>query len=355
MRSRICVSTRALTRVLNHVLSRAHSHFSVPRLLTLFTLALACAPSHPQSSQPADTQTASAVSRAALEFPDKQDVLRRIAVFEDFARNANSLHIDHQDLIKVYKNLGVLYELAGTFPKSVAATERVIDLMKDGPQNELAEQYNVLSSIHGLMGDVRQSEKDEMHALAIREKIGDPVGIALTWTDIAGLYCQENHYKKALEFAQKSYDVLASHAGMDPTNHVAVLQTFAFALCGTHQCSKGVPVMKTALEESKSAFGPDSLSAAAQGFALGYVYWKNGDTAKAAEMMRVSLALMKTYIGWGAPLYVNSMKQYAQFLHQAGEPEEARNTESEIHTIQSMVDARTLTTRGAEFLSPGKH
>lgn len=345
---------RLRIRVFNRALS--HRCSLLYCFLAFLSMAVACAALDAQSSETAGAQTLSDVSsQRSPEFPDKREVFRRIGVFEDLARNANSLHIDHADLIRVYKNLGILYDLAGMFPESAAATRRLIDLIKDGPQNEVAEQYNILSTIHGLMGDLRQAEKDETKALTIRERIGDPLGIALTWSDIAGLYCEEHHYKKALQFAQKGYDVLGNRTDMIPFNHVAVLQTEAIALCGAHQCRNGLPIMQRALEESEAAFGPNSLSAAAQGFALGWVYWKNGDSTEAAEWMRTSLALMKSYVGWGAPVYVNSMRQYAQFLHQAGERDEARNAESEIHTIQSIVDARTLTTGRTEFLSPEKH
>lgn len=345
VRLRICV--------FNRVLNCARSSSPLCCLLALLIVAAASVASHAQSGETASAQLVAASPQSVHDVYDKQEILRRMTALEDLARNAKSLHLSQQDLIKVYKNLALLYDLSGMIPHAVAATQQAIALMKDGPQDQLAEEYNILSTMHGLAGDLRQAEKDEKDALAVREKIGDPLGTALTWTDIAGLYCEEHHYEKALEYAQKSYDVLANHTDMKPTNHVAVLQTMAFALCGVHQCSKGVPIMKAALEESRSAFGPDSLSAAAQGFALGYVYWKNGDNTEAAEWMRESLVRIKSYLGWGAPLYVNSIKQYARFLHETGERDEARNTEAEIHIIESVVDARSLTTRNTGFLSPG--
>ena len=329
-------------------------HFSFHLLLSALAIAPVCIASHAQPDSTASAQIVAGVSGAPLpELLDRQEVFRRIGIYEDAARRAGSLHLDHQSMIKLYRNLGVLYEMADMIPNSEAATQRAIELMKDGPQDELAEEFNNLSVIHGLMGDLRRSEKDQMRALAIREKIGDPVGIALTWTDMAGVYCQERQFKKALEYARKSYDVLAKRTDMKPTNHAAVLQVMAFALCGARQCSEAVPIMKQAVDESKSAFGPDSLSAAAQGFALGYLYWQSGDTADAAEWMRRSLTRMKTELGWGAPLYVKSIRQYARFLHQTGQREEASNAESEVRRIESVVDARTLTTRGGELLSSG--
>lgn len=341
---------RSTIRVFTSALTCAHLSSPLLYLLALFSITLACAAAHAQADVKTSAQATAAISHPAPEL-DRQEVFRRIEIFEDFARRADSLHLNHQDLVKVYMNLGVLYDMAGMIPKATAATQRAVDLMKDGPQDQLAEEYNNLSALHVLMGDLRQAVKDQMQALAVREKIGDPLGVALTWTDMAGVYIQQRQYKKALEYAQKSFEVLADRTDMNPTNHIAVLQTMAFALCNTGQCGRGVQVMKRAVDETNTAFGSDSLSTAAQGFALGYLYWKNGNTSDAAEWMRRSLARMKVDLGWGAPLYVKSMEQYSLFLHKTGQREEAHNAESEIHRVESLVDARTMTTRGGEFLS----
>jgi len=324
-------------------------------LLAALTIAFACIASAAQAAPKDGAGSAAGASQTLPEHLDRQEVFRRIAIYEDMARRADSLRLDHRTMTKIYRNLGVLYEVAGMIPKAEAATRRAIELMKDGPQNDLAEEFNNLSSIHGLMGDLRQSEKDQMQALAIREKIGDSLGLALTWTDLAGLYYQERQFKKALEYAQKSYDVLAARTGMMPSDHIAVLQTMAFALCGARQCGQAVPIMKQAVEESKSAFGADSLSAAAEGFGLGYVYWQSGDAAQAAEWMQRSLARMKIDLGWGAPLYVKSVEQYAQLLRNTGRREEADNAENEVRRIESVVDARTLNTPSGRFLARGLH
>src|SRR5262249_39971994 len=152
-----------------------------------------------------------------------------------------------------------LYEMAGMYPRAETAMRRAIERMNDGPQDDLAEAFNELSTLHSVIGNLRQSERDQAQALAAREKAGDPVGIALTWQDMASLYYRERQYKKALEYAQKSYDVLADRTDLEPANRIAVLQTMAFALCATRQCSKAISIMKESVEESRNAFGADSL------------------------------------------------------------------------------------------------
>ena len=337
--------TRSLTCSMSRSLMRS--------LLTAFTIALACAATQGETDKAALSQLSADASVRPTETLDKQEVFRRIGIYEDIARNADSLHLDRSMTINVYKNLGGLYEMAGMYPRAEAAMKRALEWMKDGPQDDLAEELHQFSTLHSIMGNLRQSEKDQAQALAVREKIGDPVGIALTWIDMAAIYYQGRQYKKALEYAQKSYDVLGNRTDLKPSNHIAVLQTMAFILCGSRQCGKAIPIMREAVDESRNAFGPDSLSAAAQGFALGYVYWQSGDTADAGEWMRRSLPHMKVEVGWGQLIYINGMRGYARFLRETGQREAASIAESEVHRIESVVDARTLTTRGGEFLSAG--
>jgi hypothetical protein len=54
---------------------------------------------------------------------------------------------------------------------------------------------------------------------------------------------------------------------------------------------------------------------------------------------------MKLDMGWGHPLYVNAINQYAHFLRKQGQTEAASTAEHEIHQAQSIVDARTFTSR----------
>jgi len=342
--------TRARIRV---PICKETRHF-VHLLFAALTMTLACAVLRAQSGPAPNSHISTIGSEPVAEELDRQEVLRRVEFFENLVRNAATLHIDHQNLIKVYKNLGVLYNAAGMIPKAAVATQRAIELMSDGPKDELAEEFNRLSMTHSLLGNLKQAEKDQQQALVIRKEIGDPLGVALTWTDMASTYLQDRHYKKASEYARKSYDILGNRTDIEPTDHIAVLQVMASALCGMKRCSEAVPIMKRAVEESKSAYGIDSLSAAIEGFGLGVIFWNEGDNIDAADWMRRSLARMKVNLGWGAPVYVSAVKQYAQFLYQTGQSQEASNAESEVRHIESILDARTVVTRGEEFLSQGK-
>ena len=65
----------------------------------------------------------------------------------------------------------------------------------------------------------------------------------------------------------------------------------------------------------------------------------------AAEWMGRGINRMKVDMGWGHPLYVNSVNQYALFLRKQGQMEAADSAQREVRQAQSVVDVRSFTGR----------
>jgi tetratricopeptide (TPR) repeat protein len=235
--------------------------------------------------------------------------------------------------------------------KAEDAMLRAIALLKTGPQDQLAEEIGHLAVLHIAMGELRKAEKNQMEALAIRESVGDPVGIALTWSDLADLYIKQRQYKKALDYAQRAMDVLAGRPDVRASDRIAVRQTLAFALCGAGNCEKAIPLLKDAIDLSKSSFGVDSLPVGINEYLLGYAYWQSGNMHDAGEWMGRGIARMKVDLGWGHSIYINALRQYAKFLRKAGQAEAAASAEREINQAEALVDARTFTARTDAFRS----
>jgi tetratricopeptide (TPR) repeat protein len=294
---------------------------------------------------------AAVVPQSKAEFPGKPELLRRIGLYEAAARKAETAHTDRKSLVKIYANLGGLYEDAAMYPKAEDAMLRAISLLRAGPQDELAEEIGHLAVLHVAMGELREAERNQMEALAIRESVGDPTGIALTWNDLADLYIKNRQYKKALDYAQRAMDVLADRPDLSTSDRIAVRQTLAFALCGVGNCEKAIPLLKDALELSKSSFGADSLPVGIDEYLLGYAYWQSGNLHDAAEWMGQGIARMKVDLGWGHTIYVNALRQYAKFLQKTGQTEAAASADIEVHQAEALVDARSFTKRPDTFRS----
>src|SRR6202034_3037805 len=107
-----------------------------------------------------------------------------------------------------YSGLGTLYEYAAMYTKAGEAIGWEIKLLRAGPQDQVGDALGHRRALHIAMGDPRSSQKEQLEALRVRESVGDPVGTALTWNDLADLYIHQRQFKKALDYAQKAMDVL---------------------------------------------------------------------------------------------------------------------------------------------------
>ena len=299
-------------------------------------------------------QTAASSVHNDAAFPSKPELMRRISLYEDAERSAERTHPGMESMLKIYQNLAALYEDAGMYARSEDQMHREIAMLRSGPQDELAAAIGHLGVLHIAMGDLRQAEKEGLEALGVRQRVGDPVGIALAWCDLADVYIKQKQFKKALDYAQRAMTVLADDPKVDVGDRVGVRQTLAYALCGLKECGQAIPMLKDAVELEKSSYGGKSLLTGTGWFLLGYAYWQNGDMADAAEWMGRGTARMKVELGWGHILYVNAVTQYAKFLRQRGQVEEAMSEERELRQMLSVVDARTLTASSSAFMTGPK-
>ncbi|HEY4379204.1 MAG TPA: tetratricopeptide repeat protein [Acidobacteriaceae bacterium] len=292
-------------------------------------------------------------TRPDAPFPDRPELMRRIALYEAAERSAERSHPGLESMVKVYSNLATLYEHASLYPKAEEALHKEIAVLGGGPQVELADAFGHLAVLHVAMGDLHQAEKDDGEALRIREGIGDPVGIALTWSDLGDIEVKERHFKQAEIYSHKALAILQDNPKAEVSDRIAAQQTLAYALCGLRRCGEAIPLLQETLELQKKLYGPDSLLVGSGYFLLGHAYWQNGDLDTAAGLMRRGTARMKVDLGWGHSIYLDAMSEYARFLRQRGDNEAAASAEREIKTANAVVDARSLTPRTSTFSAGG--
>jgi tetratricopeptide (TPR) repeat protein len=331
-------------------------------LTMLLAICLATVSANGQQATGAAVQTAAGTVAAAPPsvqtappggMPDHLTLLQWIGLYEQAERSGELSHVGTAGLVKFYYNLGGLYEEAGMYPKAEDAMRREIAVLKNGPKSDLAEALGHLAVVHVAMGDLRTGEKEQLEALRIRESLGDPIGIALSWDDLADIYVKKREFKKSVDYAQKAVAVLADNPNVDMANRLAVRQTLAFALCGVKQCDKAIQLLKETIEISTQNFGANSLAVGIEYYLLGFTAWQAGDMQDAGEWMGRGTTRMKVEMGWGHSVYLHAMSEYARFLRQRGQMEEAASAEREVRMAQSVVDVHTLSGGPAVVPSAG--
>ena len=94
------------------------------------------------------------------------------------------------------------------------------------------------------MGKLRESEREEQEALRLREKAGDKLQIARSWSDLAALSLAQKRYPRAKEFAERATAELLANSNAQAVDRVASRYTLSLALCYVKACLSALPILK---------------------------------------------------------------------------------------------------------------
>lgn len=294
------------------------------------------------TAQPTEVQSPSSKTDTLALTSNRDELLRQIEVCQDALRNAKSIHAAPLTLAKIELTIGERYEDAGSYRQAEAAYQSGVDLVREGHPQSLAVAIGQLARLHTVMGEFRKSEKESLEVLALWQQLGDTRGVAFTQIALANIEIREHRFSKAIDDAQKAFAVVGNDPDVLPSDRIAVRQTLGYALSEDQRCSEALHVLNDALQLDKSNFGDDGLPVGIGYYLLGHAAWNCGQPADAAAWMQRGIDRMKRDLGWGHPVYITAMTEYAKFLRERGQKEEAASAEREIRMSQSVVDARTL-------------
>jgi len=217
----------------------------------------------------------------------KQKLMRRVAEAEAAVRQAEAAHESNVVLSKAYVQLGLWCQNAAQWNRSEAALDHAVSLLRHTPEPgaDLAAAISQLASLHVMMGKYRECERGDQEALRLRQDLGDPLLIARSRDDLAILYLAKQKYEKARDLARQAEAEFVKNGRADVLDRITARFTLAEALCYLKDCPSGIPLLKAALDEAKTALHPDDFAVGFSNFLLGYAYWKSGNMSGAEEYM----------------------------------------------------------------------
>lgn len=277
-----------------------------------------------------------------LSIPTHQDLLQRVEVLQNRIAQTERANGSRLELASSYEQLGHAYADLAVYPRAETTLRRAAILFRSaGLPDVEADALNDLGSLYMTEGRLRQAEREELQALKLRKRVGDPLPVAQSWATLATLYVKEGKAARAVEFAEQALPAL-SRDSVDPVDRIGVRLTLSDALCAQGDPARAVPVTKEAIALAQASYGPDTFPVGLSSFLLGFEFWKMGDLETAGHWMSAGLSGMRHDLGWGHPAYLGALLRYSQFLHERGRTDEAAAAERELHEVRNVVDARTL-------------
>jgi tetratricopeptide (TPR) repeat protein len=317
----------------------------------ILTLLLSSYAPGQQVSQGGDVVGPTAHNAVSVGGEYKQELLHRIALEEATVRQAEGAHASSVVLSRIYLQLGLLYQDVARWESSEQVLKHAVSLLQHTsvPTDDLAAALGHLGSLHVEMGKLRDSEKEELEALKIRQELGNQLQIARSRSDLATLYLVKQKFEKARDFARLALAEFDTNEQAGTVDKISIRFALAEALCSIKDCPSAIPVLKVAMAEAKATLRPDDFPIGLSDFLLGYAYWKSGDMAEAEEHLERGTTLMSAQLGWGHPAYLRVLKCYAMFLHENQNVEAANVVERRIRQAESVVDVHSMQTSQAMF------
>jgi tetratricopeptide (TPR) repeat protein len=274
----------------------------------------------------------------------KQEIRRRIDILEAAIRKAEANHAADVELGNAYRQLALLYEDAAEWGRSEATLEHAISLLRHSAESskDLATAVSQLGSLHVAIGRLRDSEREELEALKLREKLDDRLQIARSWSDLAALSLAQHKFEKARDYAQKAVTEFVANEQAGVVDRITARYTLALAFCYLKENASAIPLLKAAIDDARAKLEMNDFPIGLGDFLLGYAYWKSGDLSDAGPHMQRGMAGMSAQLGWGHPAYVSALKQYAKFLHESKNLEAASIVDRQIRQAEAVVDVHSI-------------
>jgi len=240
----------------------------------------------------------------------------RIAQDLELIRAAEQQHLPAAQTGALWAQLAGEYHYATQFTQAEDAYNRSLHLLKATPAagEEYAATLDHLASLYLVYGREDDAESAAKQALAVRRKLGNVSGIAVSHIHLADMALKRHQFKKAEKLALQGMEEMKSSSHPNREGMLSGFITVTYARCSRGHCDEGLANAEQALAFANTHFERGS---AAAGFALetlGFAKWKSGATHDGEVAMVQGIQILRTNLAPADPRLAGAMLQYRAYL-----------------------------------------
>lgn len=265
----------------------------------------------------------------------------RIAQDVEAIRIAEQKHLPEAQQGALWEQLAMAYHVATEFSKAEDAYGRALHLLKISPPAaaEYASTLDNLASLYLAYGRLEDAERARKQALRLRQRLGDPTGIAISEVHMADIAIARHQFKKAELLAQRGLGTMESLPNPPRPAMISAFIALAYARCSRGRCHEGLRSAQQAVVFAHENFESGSP---ARGFALetlGFAEWKSGATQDAQRDMLQAVQILQAELASADPRLAGAMLQYKAFLVEAKRRVEAQQIDEQVTRMTSQTGA----------------
>jgi tetratricopeptide (TPR) repeat protein len=261
----------------------------------------------------------------------------QIAEVSAYVDQINRLHASVLDKARAWRSLAALQLDAARYTESDASFAQAIQLFQNAPDanQELAEAIDGRGALEMETTRFAAARASLEQARTMRLVMKDTLGVARSDVHLANLDLAEHNYEQAHALATEA---LASF-DHDPNTNVldknSAMIAISLALCKLNRSGEALPVLRNLVMLARRSYPDDSVPVGFAFYLLGYAEQKNHDLLLANANMKRGIEGMEKSMGWGHPIFVEALSQYATLLRETGRAPEAQQLEARANQLRS--------------------
>ena len=241
------------------------------------------------------------------------------------------------DKARAWRRLAAVQQDAAVYRESAASFAQAIELFENAPgaNSELAEAIDGRGVLELETNQFAAAEDSLEQARSMRVALKDTLGIARSDVHLANLYLGEHDYEQAHTLATQALASFNHDPHADTLDKSAAMIAVSLALCKQNRSGEALPVLDDLVALARRSYPGDSIPVGFASYLLGYAEQKNHDLPLAAADMKRGIQSMEKSMGWGHPIFMEALSQYATLLRETGHPVEAQQIETRVAQLKS--------------------
>jgi tetratricopeptide (TPR) repeat protein len=248
---------------------------------------------------------------------------------------AESQHFPAPQQGALWAELGVAYWNATQLAKAEEAYTNALRLLKPVPsaQSQYAQTLDDLASLYLAYGRVDDAANAAEHALAARQREGDPVQIAVSHIHLANIALVRHQFPQAEKLTMQGMQTLQSVANPPTVATLSGFITLTYARCAAKRAGEGLLNAQQAMQYAGENFEPHSSPLGFAQETLGFAQWKTGDKQEGEKNMVQALEILRETLSPVDPRLSGAMLQYRAYLVESHRSAEARTIDQQVATM----------------------
>jgi len=234
--------------------------------------------------------------------------------------------------------MGFALQELGRFAESITSYERSLQLLDH--HGETVPDYGVattaLATLYIDLGQQAEARQLLNKTLHFYEKLGDHVGLAIVWMNLASLATKANSERDARKYLAHANEESQRAPGLGNDYYSSIATAEAWLALRRGDPSGAISHYQHCLELLLPLHGAQHPLIGHTYMEIGKSYLAAGDTTRGAENMRKGLDILKAALGDHHPQYLLGEVMYSQLLDATGEHTEASSLRTQAKAALSV-------------------